>query len=30
LQEKTGWKPKCNMKDSMNKIVAFYMEKKWI
>jgi CDP-glucose 4,6-dehydratase len=28
LQEKTGWKPKCNMKDSMKDIVAFYMESK--
>lgn len=27
LQEKTGWKPKINMKESMNKIVAFYMDK---
>ena len=25
LQEKTGWKPKYNMKDSMNEIVAFYI-----
>jgi len=28
LQEKTGWKPKRNMKESMNEIVAFYMETK--
>ena len=28
LQEKTGWKPNHNMKDSMNDIVAFYMDKK--
>lgn len=28
LQEKTGWKPIHNMKDSMNDIVNFYMEKK--
>ena len=27
LQEKTGWKPKRNMKESMNEIVAFYMDK---
>jgi CDP-glucose 4,6-dehydratase len=28
LQEKTGWKPKHSMKESMNDIVAFYMETK--
>ena len=28
LQEKTGWKPSHNMKDSMNDIVSFYMESK--
>jgi len=28
LQEKTGWKLNFNMKDSMNEIVAFYMESK--
>ena len=28
LQEKTGWKPKHNMKESMNEIVGFYMETK--
>jgi CDP-glucose 4,6-dehydratase len=27
LQEKTGWKPQTSMKESMNEIVAFYMEK---
>jgi len=28
LQEKTGWKPNHNMKDSMNDIVSFYMDNK--
>ena len=28
LQEKTGWKPSHNMKDSMNDIVSFYMDNK--
>jgi CDP-glucose 4,6-dehydratase len=27
LQEKTGWKPQTSMKESMNEIVDFYMEK---
>ena len=28
LQEKTGWKPQRNMKDSMKEIVTFYMDNK--
>ncbi|CAB4158055.1 WcaG Nucleoside-diphosphate-sugar epimerases [uncultured Caudovirales phage] len=28
LQEKTGWKPTHNMKDSMDEMVAFYMDNK--
>ncbi len=28
LQEKTGWKPQHNMKDSMKEMVDFYMDKK--
>ena len=28
LQEKTGWKPQSNMKNTMDDIVAFYMETK--
>jgi dTDP-D-glucose 4,6-dehydratase len=30
LQEKTNWKPKHTMRDSMEEIVNFYMENKWI
>jgi dTDP-D-glucose 4,6-dehydratase len=29
LQEKTGWKPQRNMKDSMKEIVNFYMDNQW-